>query len=153
MSGVADHPVHVGLLERLKGARFGVGFVEPEQDFPLLRGLDFLALDQFMPVIVKPASKPPALFWRQGFDGGFQLFHAHAMNLHSIPPIANPNFAALVAQVLQEIFDERLHLRRITEAARQGDDEIPPWKVRGCRFESADFPPRRDALKSTARPA
>jgi hypothetical protein len=45
MSGVADHPVHIGFLERLKGARLGVGFVEPEQDFLLLCGFDFLALD------------------------------------------------------------------------------------------------------------
>jgi hypothetical protein len=62
-----------------------------------------------MPVIVKPAGEPLALLWRQGLDGGFQLFHAHVMNLQSIPPIANPNLPALVAQVLQKIFNQRLH--------------------------------------------
>lgn len=44
--------------------------------------------------------------------------------------------AALVAQVLQEIFNERLHVRRITQAARQVDDEMRRQTIRGCRSES-----------------
>jgi len=37
---------------------------------------------------------------------------------------------AFVTQVLQEIFDQRLHVRRIAEVARQGDDEMPPPTIR-----------------------
>jgi hypothetical protein len=104
MGSVADHAIQIGFRKRLKRAGVGVGFVEPEQDFPLLRGLDFLALDQLVPVIVKPAGELPALFRRQGLDGGFQLFHAHAINLQFFAPIANQKLPAFVAEVLREIF-------------------------------------------------
>ena len=35
---------------------------------------------------------------------------------------------AFMTQILQKIFDESLHVRRITEVARQGDEEISLWK-------------------------
>jgi hypothetical protein len=36
--------------------------------------------------------------------------------------------SAFVAQVLQKIFDERLHVRRITKAACHLHDETLPWQ-------------------------
>jgi hypothetical protein len=61
-------------------------------------------------MFIEPAGEPPALLRRQGLDGGFQLFHAHALNLRFPKPIANQNLPALMAQVLQKIFDERIGL-------------------------------------------
>jgi hypothetical protein len=103
MGGFADQAIQIGFGKRLQRAGVGVAFVEPEQNFTLLRNLNFLALDQLVPVIVKPAGKLPALFQRQGLDGGFQLFHAHAINLQFSTPIANQKLPVFPVAVLLKI--------------------------------------------------
>jgi hypothetical protein len=110
MSEFLEHPFHVCLLERFEQFGMLVRFLEAQFQFRADFGAGVAGLaHQFVAMFVEPAGEPPALFRRQGLDGGFQLFHAHAVNLQSPAPIANQKSSALVAQVLQKIFDERLH--------------------------------------------
>jgi hypothetical protein len=91
MEDVTDHPFHIIFFKRLEHWGVCIRFLEPAQNFPLLRVLDLPAVNQFVAMIIKPAGKTLTLFRWQSFDGGFQLYHTHVMNLQFPLRIANQN--------------------------------------------------------------
>lgn len=58
-------------------------FAAALEQFGLLRLAHPSLTSQFVTMIVKPFDELRAFFRRQRFDGGFNLFHAHALNFTS----------------------------------------------------------------------
>jgi hypothetical protein len=117
ISGLLNHAFQILLAERFEQFGMLVHFLQAQLQFRADIGRNSIGLArEFVPVLVKPPHQLRAFRRRQRPDAGFNLLHAHGSKFTAPGVDCESKVArrlpALVAQVLQKIFDERLHFRR-----------------------------------------